>query len=419
MRRPMFSILWIALVTVLAVTCGFAAPADKKPGHATKSDPFLAGDPFTLDQVLLLLKQDAIPLRRRKEAIEKRGIKFELSVDILSKLQAAGATAEILEVIKSKSKSLTPPVEAAPKVIAKGMLSLTCEPAECQISLNGAAMGPTAGGRLEMAGLTPGNWVVDFTKEGFTKHQATVVVEPAKSATVTATLDPDQAAREAFGAQIFQKMLAALGGESALKALSSVQATGSTTLWGHDGSSVRWTLLMRNRPDRALFQAKAGRNLHEVMFEGSEFKASKNLNGEEALQLPTDFGMIRDDQLPALIARLRAPNYKLVANHPEAIAGEDFSMVAEAGTEKVSIGLDAALRPQRVKIVTETGVGSALITYADYIQNGSAFYPKTMLIKPDGRQQGIQVRFDKVELSPNFKDSDYKLRGKALNELEN
>ena len=85
------------------------------------------------------------------------------------------------------------------------MLNLTCAPAECQISLNGTSIGPTAGGKLELAGLTPGNWVVDFSKEGFAGHQSTVVVESAKSATVTATLDPDRAAREAFGKQLFRK----------------------------------------------------------------------------------------------------------------------------------------------------------------------------------------------------------------------
>jgi hypothetical protein len=403
----------------LSAIPGFAAPSDPKPAHGKKAaDPFLTGDPFTLDQMLILLKQDAIPMRRRKEAIDSRGIAFALSSDTLSKLQGAGASDEILDVIKSKAKPVAA-TPAVPKPVAKGMLNLTCAPAECQVSLNGTAIGPTAGGTLEAAGLTPGSWVVDFSKEGFAGHQTTVVVEPAKSATVAATLEPDRAAREAFGKQLFQKMIRALGGDDGLKTLSSVQATGSTTLWGHDGTSVRWTLLMRNRTDRALFQAKAGRLLHEVMFEGSEFKASKNLKGDEALQLPTDFGMIRDDQLPALIARLQSPNYKLVANHPDPIAGEDYSILAESGTEKISIGLDADLRPQRVKIATDAGIGSALITYADYVQNGNAFYPKTMLIKPEAQQQGIEVRFDKIELNPNLKDPDYRLRGKPLVELEN
>jgi len=418
MRRFIFCFVWAAVLALITVP-GISAPSDVKQGHGKKSsDPFLAGDPFTLDQVLILLKQDAIPLRRRKEAIESRGVAFALSPDALAKLHAAGASDEILDVIKNKAKPAAGSVAAA-KPQAKGMLSLACAPAECQISLNGTAIGPTAGGKLEIAGLTPGQWVVDFAKEGFIGHQSTVIVEPAKSTAAEATLDPDRAAREAFGKRLFQKMMGALGGDDGLKTLSSVQATGSTTLWAHDGSSVRWTLLMRNRTDRALFQAKAGRILHEVMFEGSEFKASKNLKGDEALQLPTDFGMIRDNQLPALIARLQGPNYKLLANHPDPVAGEEFSIFAESGTDKISLGLDADLRPQRVKIATEAGVGSALITYGDYIQNGNAFYPKTMLIKPEGQQQGIEVRLDKIELNPNLKDPDYRLRGKMLVELEN
>ncbi len=294
--------------------------------------------------MLILLKQDAIPLRRRKEAIESRGVTFALSSDALARLESAGASDDILDVDQKQSQTCDAG-RCCPKPSAKGMLSLTCAPAECQVSLNGTSIGPTAGGKLELAGLTPGNWVVDFAKEGFVSHQTTVMVEPAKSTTVTATLDLDRAAREAFGKQLFQKMIQALGGDDGLKTLGSVQATGSTTLWGHEGTSVRWTLLMRNRTDRALFQAKAGRILHEVMFEGSEFKASKNLKGDEALQLPTDFGMIRDNQLPALIARLQGPNYKLVANHPDAVAGEEYSILAESGTEKISIGLDTNLAP--------------------------------------------------------------------------
>jgi hypothetical protein len=417
MRSLIVSIVSSALA--LTVLTGIAGATDPKTSHPKKNtDPFLTGDPFTLDQVLVLLKQDSIPMRRRKEAIENRGVSFALSADTLGKLESAGASDDILDLIKSKAKpAAAPPV--APKPVAKGMLSMTCAPAECQVSLNGTSIGSTAGGKLEVAGLTPGNWVVDFAKEGYIGHQLTVAVEPAKSAIATASLDPDRAAREAFGKQIFQKMIQAVGGDDAVRILSSVEAVGSTTLWGHDGSSVRWTLVMRNRTDRALFQAKAGRILHEVMFEGSEFKASKNLKGDEALQLPTDFGMIRDNQLPALIARLQSANYKLSANSPDPVAGEEFSILAESGTDKVSIGLDSDMRPQRIKIVNAAGIGSALITYNDYIKNGNAFYPKTILIKPDGQTQGIEVRFDKVELNPNLKDTDYRLRGKALPEIEN
>jgi hypothetical protein len=421
MRHKILSFIWPAalMVALAGIPQAGHAATDPKLGHGKKSDPFLTGDPFTLDQVLMLLKQDAIPVRRRKEAIENRGIAFALSSDTLSKLEFAGASDEILSVIKSKAAKPVATAPAAPKVLPKGSLNLTCAPAECQVSLNGTSIGPTSGGTLEAASLTPGNWVVDFSKEGFLGNQTTVIVAAAKATTVAVTLNPDRAAREVFGKQLFQKMIGAVGGEDGLKTLGSVQAVGSTTLWGRDGKSVRWTLLMRNRSDRGLFQAKSGRLLHEVMFAGSEFKASKNLKGDDALELPTDFGLIRDYQLPALIARLQGSGYKLVAEHPNPAAGDEFVLFAEAGTEKVSIGLDSNLRPERVKITTAAGLGSALITYADYVQNGNTFYPKTMQIKPDNQQQGIEVRFDTVELNPNLKDTDYKLRGKPFLDLAN
>lgn len=421
MRREMLSFIWpAALMLALAgiPQAGIAA-SDAKLGHGKKADPFLTGDPFTLDQVLMLLKQDAIPMRRRKEAIENRGIAFPLSSDALSRLQSAGASGEILDAIKSKAVKPVTVAVVAPKPVAKGSLSFTCAPAECQVSLNGTSLGPTAGGVLQASGLTPGKWVIDFSKEGFIGTQSTVLVESAKATTVAVTLEPDRAAREAFGTHLFKKMLAAIGGEDGLKTLGSVQAVGSTTLWGRDGKSVRWTLLMRNRGDRGLFQARSGRLLHEVMFAGSEFKASKNLKGDDALELPTDFGLIRDYQLPALLARLESAGFKLVADHPDPVAGEDFALFAEAGTQKISIGLDSAFRPERVKITTAAGLGSAMITYSDYVQNGNTFYPKTMQIRPDGQAQGIEVRFDTIELNPNLKDLDYKLRGKPFVDLGN
>jgi len=420
MRHKILSCIWP--VTLLAALAGIpqtgSAATDPKSGHGKKADPFLTGDPFTLDQVLVLLKQDAIPMRRRKEAIENRGIAFTLSSDTLSKLESAGASEEILDVIKGKAK----PALAAPtvaKATPKGTLNLTCAPAECQVSLNGTSIGPTSGGVLEATGLTPGTWTIDFSKEGFAGNQSSVTVEAAKSTAVAVTLGPDPAAREAFGTHLFQKMTGAVGGPDGLKTLASVQAVGSTTLWGRDGKSVRWTLLMRNRADRGLFQAKSGRLLHEVTFTGSEFKASKNLKGDEALELPTDFGLIRDYQLTALIAKMQSAGFKLVADHPDPAASDDFVLFAETGTEKISVALDSNQRPERVKITTAAGLGSALITYADYVQNGNAFYPKTMQIKPDNQQQGIEVRFDTVELNPNLTDPDYKLRGKPFVDLGN
>jgi hypothetical protein len=395
------------------------AAEDPKPAsapHSKKSeDTFISGAPLTFEQVLKFAGQDAIPLHRRKEAILNRGVDFSLTSDQSEKLKAAGASDEILKAIRSKAKpvvavALPPP----PKKDPMGTVLLTCAPAECDISLDGTAIGPTLEGRLELK-KKPGRLVIDFNEKGYIGHQATVAVEADRTMPVSAVLEPSRATLEAFGADLLKKVVQAVAGQDGLRELTTVQATGSLTVWSNGGSSVRWTLFMRNNPDRALFQAKAGAILHEVAFNGSEFTASKNLKGQDALDLPTDLGFIRDFQVSAVLARVSNPGFKIVANHPAPSQDEEYPLVAENGTEKISIGLDSNLRPQKVRISTTTGVGSALISYSDYFQGEKAFYPKTVQIKPDGSPHGIDVRFDTVDLSPKLNAADYKLRGKPLN----
>lgn len=421
-------LFWITLILGTAASAYCAAPqgavAENKSASGKKTDPFVSGPPLTLEQVQRLLRQDAIPLRRRKEAIENRGVSFTMSRETIEKLKTAGATEDILDLIESTIHP-HPAVAAVPASSApatppapRGALTISCEPAECDVSLNGTARGSSDRGVMELAGITPGKWVVDISKDGFVSRQNEVIIEANKTASISAVLEATRTTQESIGAELLQKVVDALGGEAGLKALATVQATGSTTI-SREGNSVRWTVLMRNRPDRALFQARAGAIWHEIGFLGNEFMASKNLKGQDAMELPTDFGLIRDYQLVALIMRVRSPRYKLVAKHAAPVAGEEYHLFAEATTEKIAIGLDGKLHPQRARVSTETGVGSATVVYDDYFNSGDTWYPKSMQIKPDGRARGIEVRFDTVELDANLKDNDYRLRGKALPGLIN
>jgi hypothetical protein len=399
-----------------SVLAGQTTVDNKAPHNKATGDPFLTGAPLTFDQVLRMAGQNAIPLARRKQAIQNRGVEFSPTPEQIDKLRAAGASDELLTLIKGKSKPAAPPPRA-PKPEPLGSVAVICVPAECEISLNGTALGPTQDGKLEMARLHPGNWAIDFKKNGYISQQSVVTVEPNKQLPVAVVLEPARATQEVLGAALFKKVVDKLGGADALQELASVEATGSTTIATANGKSVRWTLVMRNRPDRALFQLRAGSILHEVAFLGSEFKTSKNLKGQDALDLPTGFGLIRDNQLCALITRLRNPQFKVLASHGAPVDGEEYTLFAEDGVEKVAIGLDNELRPQRVRITTAAGVGSAVITYSDYCKDNKVTYPKTIEIKPDGWPQGIDVRFDTVALSPKLNDNDYKLRGKPLPNL--
>jgi len=396
----------LALVSASFSAAQSVAPRPKNTG------PFLSGGPFSFEQLQRLLGENAIPLRRRREAIQARGLSFLPSPEQIERLRTAGVSEDMLKLLKSVKYTVAS-VTAAPKPL--GALALTCAPSECEITLNGTALGSTQSGTMELRGLSPGNWTIDFKKAGYIGAQSRASVEADKTSPVSAVLEPDRKTQEAFGAELFQKVLSAIGGHDGINALASVQALGSTTIGTRDGKKLRWTLAMRNKQDRALFQVRAGDGvLHEVAFAGSEYKVSKRVKGQDVQDLPTNFGLIRDYQLAALMRRLENPQFKMVANHDLPAEGEEFALVAEGGTEKIFIGLDDRLRPQRVRITTATGVGSAIVTYSDYFLQEKVSYPKTLQIKPDGWQQGIDVRFDKVEFSLNLHDNDFKLKGKPL-----
>lgn len=422
MGRKILSTLWLAtlwVVVLLAATAVVSAQPVARTAHAGKTgDSFLSGAPFTLEQVLRIIAQDAIPLHRRKEAMENRGVDFSMSAAVVARLKAAGATEDVLDLIKSKAKPLPPPPEP-PKPPAQGSVSITCAPAECEVALNGAPRGATNNGALELSGIAPGSYAIDLTRSGYVTRQNTLTVEAGKTATVSATLDPTRETLETFGTALFQKILQALGGEAAVNEFSTLQAAGSASILTSDGRSIRWTLRMRTRGDKALFQATAGAVTHEVLFTGSEFTASKSLKGQDALELPTAFGFVRDNQLASLISRLNKQQYKILAADAQPVSGAEYALTAESGTDKISIGLDANLRPLRVHISTETGMGSLLITYSDYSQVGHAWFPKSMQVKPDGQPRGVEVHFDSVDLDTKSKDSDLRIKGKLFSNLYN
>ena len=402
-------------VLLAAASAGFSAAQSvpRTQPAARHNDPFLNGAPFTFEQLQRLLGENAIPYRRRRDAVQARGLSFTPSPEQIEKLKSAGASEDMLKLIKSSVKPNVASVSAPPKPL--GGLALTCAPLECEITLNGTALGSTQSGTMEVKEIAAGNWTIDFKKAGYIGSQSTARIDADKTTPVSVVLEPDRKTQEAFGAELFGKVLSAIGGEDGIKELDSIQAVGSTTVGTRDGKNLRWTLAMRNKQDRALFQVRAGDGvLHEVAFAGSEYKVSKHVKGQDVQDLPTDFGLIRDYQLSALIRRLKDTQFKMVANHNLPVAGDEFALVAEGGTEKIFIGLAENLRPQRVRITTATGVGSAIVTYSDYVLLEKALYPRTVQIKPDGWQQGIDVRFDKVELSANLKDNDYKLKGKPL-----
>jgi hypothetical protein len=59
-------------------------------------------------------------------------------------------------------------------------------------------------------------------------------------------------------------------------------------------------------------------------------------------------------------------------------------------------------------------MGSLAINYSDYILVGQAWYPKSMLVKAEGQQHGVEVHFDRIELDTTSKDTDFRIKNKLF-----
>jgi len=410
MKRSIFCWLIVPALATLALH----AQTVSRVSHSKPADSFLSGAPFTLDQVIRVIGQDAIPLKRRKEAIQNRGVDFSMTPETIARLKAIGATEDIIELIEVKAKPLPPPPPAPPKPPPMGGVHVSCAPAECDVALNGVRRAATTAGSVELFGLEPGSYTVDLSRDGYVSHQNSIKVEADKVTAVSATLTPTRETLEKMGAELYEKMISALGGEANLAPLSALQATGNATTLISDGRNIRWSMRLRTRTNHALVQVKTGSIEHEVLFTGDDIATSKSLKGEDALELPAAFGMIRDNQLAAFLARLDPKQFKMVAIEADPASAAEFAFTAEGATSKISIGLDSDSRPVRVKIATETGMGSVVIAYSDYILVGQAWYPKSMQVKAAGQQHGVDVHFDRVEVDTTSKDADFRLKNKMF-----
>src|SRR5260370_13800648 len=147
-------------------------------------------------------------MRRRKDAIQARGIDLAMGPEEIDKLKTAGATEDMLELIKSKTKVPTATsAHVVHKAAPSGGMTLNCSPNECDISLNGKSIGPTLGGKLEVSKLTPGKWTVDFKKDGYMEHQNSVTIEADRVASLSVVLEPNRPTQEAYGRELFKKMM--------------------------------------------------------------------------------------------------------------------------------------------------------------------------------------------------------------------
>lgn len=154
----------VLLVGVAAWPCRGAAQASLKP--LTKAD------------TLQLLRGD-VPPARVAELARERGIDFQITPETESDLKQAGATDELLNVLR----------ELAPKPPAPPTLEVVSAPGGAQVYVDDSLMARTsAAGHLRISTLPPGEHRLRLSLEGYDDYEAKVTLAEGKTETVAAIL---------------------------------------------------------------------------------------------------------------------------------------------------------------------------------------------------------------------------------------
>jgi hypothetical protein len=406
MRTP------IAVILLAAAALWAAAPPQRKkaaPPPKTE-DSFVTGKPFTLEQIqraVELVGKKRIPEARLKQAIQNRGLDFSLPSGEIERLKAAGAPDSLAELIESSARPVPKRVE--PPRPKAGALVATCAPAECDVSLNGKPFGKTANGVLKVGALPEGRLVVDFKREGYVGAQSLVTIADGKSASAAVTLEPDRSTREAWGKQVFQKMVQALGGEAGVQSSGFFASTGSLTVPGSDGKAVKFALVARLKVnEKGLFQLNSGNIKHQFAFSGSQYAGNKSLKGPAQTDVETDLKLLREHMPLTLLAKLSAPGVRFIADGVAPKGSEEMVFRAETGTENWVVTLTKEFRPQQATL-DSTGPNSGLqIFYLDYVEKEKGWLPQGVVVRrPGPPERKAEFRFENVTVNPKLKDSDF------------
>jgi hypothetical protein len=368
--------------------------------------------------------------------IEIYGLGFRPTPEDLDMLRKASASEDLLRAIGTAN---LPPIP----VVKEGRLAVGCVPVDCDVWLNGKLIGSTSQGEMPWTTLPEGPVTVSATRANYdpSESKQDVLIQQDELTRVKFQFKISRAGLMEVGAKLFQQMrhsmhisIPASGdpgsgglGDPISETRSNSRPAGNDaperveivrdshglraagTLYLHDpgGHTTVWSV-------SAWF-----REGNEARFELSRLREKYVLNRTtmgsfwdrspptpEARELEGAIQLVMDGQLSKVMERLDAPDWTMVA--VDAPAGTEGIPIfrAEGRSQAYLITLDAAYRPNEIKVESPI-LGSGLkMLYSDYVREATVYYPKTtQIILPNGAQ-GVEARFDTVQI--DFSQHSYK-----------
>ncbi|HYP14135.1 MAG TPA: hypothetical protein VEQ63_09440, partial [Bryobacteraceae bacterium] len=200
-------------------------PAASKPKPA-KQQVKPASTPLQLEDVIFLLQGLAAKLGAEDTvllAIKTRGLGFRATREAIDRIDANSPPPAVRALLLELMGPLPPPPVVAPKT---GTFSISCVPAECELSMNGKDLGRTTGGKFVVKDEPFGPKVLQAVRSGYISDQRKVDLVAGMVPSVEFKLEPTGETKQAFGKQILGAMRSKLGMEE--PGSCDLTASGST-----------------------------------------------------------------------------------------------------------------------------------------------------------------------------------------------
>jgi hypothetical protein len=325
--------------------------------------------------------------------IDMYGLSFRPTPEDMEKLKKASVSEDFLRAIEG---ARMPP----PKPIVKqGQLAVSCEPVDCDVSVNGEWVGTTSHGQAHWNALAEGTVMVSASKENYDSSQSKqeAVIRQNELTRVKFQFRISRAGLMQMGKKLFEQMRQSMRSPAqsgtppetgTLRAAGTLylydsgghRAVSSVVAWFQEGHAA-WFELSRLRERYVLTQTATGGSWNRTP------------PAKEAREIESLTRLVTQEQLPGLLERLDEPGLTMVAVESPLGSANAPVFRAEGGSQTYLVTLNAASRPSEIK--EESG---RRMLYSDYVQLGSGYYPKTtQIILPDGAQ-GVEARFDTVQI---------------------
>lgn len=393
---------------IIAVTVVWAQ--NNPPARRSTQSSRPPGAPLTFEQVMKLVR---LPERQALGLLTERGLGFDPSQEQVEQLRSVRASQRVLDFIQSKIKVeiAQPPPPPPPK---PGTLTVNCVPVDCDVTAGGENRGSTTSGVLSGLSFPQGSVHVTVARADYDVDppQSTVSILPEKTTEVTFRLKPNPTALSNVAAKEFAAAVAALGGQAALGETAFARWTGMVTVYGKDNAPIAWDVVAVTKPPgRAKFTVSRAGARYEAVRTDAGFEWNKKVSGGEITELEDAFRRILEFQLPSVLARIANAKPAFTTDQLELPAGMKRRVRAAGNPDIWVLELTAEKHPQEIRIESAGLSAGTRLLYADYTAAGKARVPLRMqVVVPDSPRQGVDVRWQKVELAPAVRDQDFVLK---------